>query len=67
MMISFWLSKLMSREFAVAMADVAMHEQAIDIGGGLSSHSRVFASADLASVDAYAVPREAHAPRLPAR
>ena len=57
----------MSRELAVTMADVAMHEQAIGIGGGLSSHSRAFSSADPASVDAYAVPREVHAPRLPAR
>ena len=57
----------MSRELAVAMADVAMHEQAIGIGGGLSSHSLEFSSADPASVDAHAVPREAHASRLPAR
>ena len=64
---SFQLSKLMTVNALLRMADTAMHGQAISIGSGQWSHSRENSGANPVSVDTCAVPRETHPPAcLPA-
>ena len=55
---SFQLSKLMTVNALLRMADKAMHVQAISIDRGQWSHSRANGGVDLVSVDTCAVPRE---------
>ena len=57
---SFQLSKLMSQNSLLRMADVAMHEQAIGIDDDWRANSRDSSGADPVFVDTCAAPREIH-------
>ena len=60
--VSFQLSKLMSQNSLLRMADVAMHEQAIGIDDDGRAISRDPSGADPVSVDTSAVRRDSHPP-----